>query len=99
MKGYLYAVDRCEIVPVYVEDPKREFIDIGDELLTEDSIGEVRHMTAVSPIHAFFEDEDAAGQLKKICTITGERHLPKLIGMVMIDRWYGNSEQEDEDAE
>ena len=104
MKGYLFIEHCGEITPAYVEDPKKEFIGIGDRLLIEESDGEIYQAFAVSPIHASYTEDDIDADLRDLRRITGIRKLPRLIGTVLIDNWYGRKEhqdpyEEDEDEE
>lgn len=100
MKGYLFIVDRCEVIPAYVEDPKNEFIRPGDTLLIKDDIGVIRLVQAVSEIQSAFTDridEERIGLIAQICGMK-RTELPRVIGESFRNYWYpeddGNEEKE-----
>ena len=106
LRGYVIVrfEDGCTSM-VYAEDPKRDFIEPGDEVLTRSPRGEIYPGIALSPLVTGYSDERTDRQLDAVSRALfgfpfDERRVSRLIGMVLKDYWYGDEEeQEDEDAE
>lgn len=97
VRGYLIT-DEMRIV--YVEDPKREYIEAGDEILVRLPNGRVTVEKAACQIQTSYSDEVTDRMLIAALEIAEKDsvdHLPRLIGTVSRDYWYG--EQEEKDAE
>jgi len=100
-RGYLMVRDRYkDVIPVYVENPKREYIEAGDEVLIREYDGDVSTAVACCQIQTSYSDEKVDELLGKIGEVfnTKTDRMPRLIGIVMRDYWYGDAEDE-QDAE
>ena len=91
-----------EIRPVYVENPLREFIEPGDEVLVRIPSGSVFPATACCEIQTAYSEEETDRKLRAILKVARAQsvtELPRLIGTVTRDYWYGDPEKEGQDAE
>lgn len=100
-RGYL-IVDMCdgELDIVYVENPKWEFIEAGDEVLVRHTDGQVWAVTAACGIQSHVADEATDEMLAKVLKIARKKSvqdLPRLIGTVKRDYWYGDEEDGQDD--
>lgn len=88
-----------DVEPAYVDNPKREYIEPGDEVLVQMPDGDVCVTRAVSDIQSHYDDRSTDRILSAVLGIFGKQtveELPKLIGTVQREYWYGNPEVADE---
>lgn len=101
-RGYLIAdMTEGELEIVYVENPKWDFVEAGDEILVRHTDGHVWAVTAACGIQSHAADDATDEMLAKVLKIARKKSvqdLPRLIGTVRREYWYGDAEDE-QDAE
>lgn len=102
-RGYILVDfgDR-DIGPVYAENPKREYIEAGDEVMVRWPGGMVDIATAVSDLQtSYMEDkvERMLGVILRTMGVEKPEELPKLIGTVSRDYWDTDEDEDEKDVE